>query len=92
MSYLITYRIQAEKDLTDIQTYYNEISPTLTKRFFEEFFETLQFIETEPKLFQARYRQIRIAPFYRFPYGIHYKEANNQITIFRVLHTKRYFK
>lgn len=92
MSYQLTYRFQAERDLVDIESYYNKISPVLTTRFFEEFFETLQFIEAEPKLFQTRYRKIRIAPLYRFPYGIHYKEADNQITIFRVLHTKRYFK
>lgn len=92
MSYQLTYTSKAENDLEDIESYYNQISPILTTRFFEEFFDTLQFIENEPKLFQVRYRKIRIAPLYHFPYGIHYKENNNQIVIFRVLHTKRYFK
>jgi plasmid stabilization system protein ParE len=92
MSYKLIYRNQAEADLIDIETYYNKISPTLTKHFFTEFFETLQFIEDEPKLFQVRYRKIKIAPLYRFPYGTHYQENNNQIVVFRVLHTKRYFK
>ncbi|MDB5156726.1 MAG: Plasmid stabilization system protein [Mucilaginibacter sp.] len=92
MSYTLTYRFEAEIDLIEIETYYNKISPELTKRFFAEFFETLKYIEQEPNLFQIRYRKIRIAPLYRFPYGIHYRETNKQIVIFRVLHTKRYFK
>ncbi len=92
MSYQLIFRQEAEKDLIDIETYYDNISITLTKRFFTEFFETLDFIEQEPQLFQVRYRQIRIAPLYQFPYGIHYKITKNKITIFRVLHTKRYFK
>ena len=92
MNYELVYRIKAENDLIDIETYYNKISPILSDRFFAEFFETLKFIEQEPKLFQERYRKIRIAPLYQFPYGIHYQENKNQIVIFRVLHTKRYFK
>jgi plasmid stabilization system protein ParE len=39
MSYQLTYRSKAENDLEDIQSYYNKISPALTARFFEEFFE-----------------------------------------------------
>jgi len=92
MSKLLIYRKEAETDLDDIQDYYNKISSQITDNFFIEFFETLSFIEQEPKLFQIRYRGIRIAPLYRFPYGIHYLEKENEVVIFRVLHTKRYFK
>jgi hypothetical protein len=52
----------------------------------------MDFIEDEPGLFQSRYQGIRIAPLYRFPYGIHYKQTGNKIIVYRVLHTKRYFK
>jgi plasmid stabilization system protein ParE len=92
MSFELIFRAEAEIDLADIQDYYNNILATITDNFFKEFFETLKFIEQEPKLFQERYRSIRIAPLYRFPYGIHYIEKNNKVIIFRVLHTKRYFK
>jgi plasmid stabilization system protein ParE len=92
MSKPLIYRREAEADLEDIQDYYNKISPQITTNFFTEFFETITFIEQEPKLFQIRYRGIRIAPLYRFPYGIHYLEKENEVVIFRVLHTKRYFK
>ena len=92
MSYQLIFRSEAERDLVDIEIYYDKISTLLTKRFFTEFFETLNFVEHEPQLFQVRYREIRIAPLYQFPYGIHYKADKNKITIFRVLHTKRYFK
>lgn len=92
MIYELIFRTEAENDLEDIQDYYNKISPSITDNFFAEFFETMDFIEDEPELFQVRYREIRIAPLQRFPYGIHYKETGNKIIIYRVLHTKRYFK
>jgi plasmid stabilization system protein ParE len=92
MIFELVFRIEAEKDLADIQDYYNKILPAITDKFFEEFFETMKFIESEPQLFQIRYRGIRIGPLYRFPYGIHYKETGNRIIVYRVLHTKRYFK
>lgn len=92
MTYKLIFRTEAENDLEDIQDYYNKINPSITDNFFVEFFETMDFIEAEPTLFQVRYRQIRIAPMYRFPYGIHYRENDREIIIYRVLHTKRYFK
>ena len=92
ISYELIYRVAAEKDLVDIESYYNKISPNLSNRFFTEFFETLRYIQQEPQLFQERYRKIRIAPLYQFPYGIHYQENKKQVITFRVLHTKRYFK
>jgi len=92
MSFELIFRKSAEIDLADIQNYYNKISPKITDNFFKELFSTFDYIQSEPKLFQVRYRGIRIAPLYQFPYGIHYIEKVNQIIIFRVLHTKRYFK
>ena len=92
MTFELRFRVEAETDLADIRDYYNNISPAITDNFFKEFFDTLSFIKQEPQLFQQRYRGIRIAPLYRFPYGIHYKEKSYHIVIYRVLHTKRYFK
>jgi plasmid stabilization system protein ParE len=92
MTYELIFRAKAEKDLEDIQDYYNKISTKITDNFFVEFFETMDFIEDEPELFQVRYRGIRIAPLYRFPYGIHYRQTGKKIIVYRVLHTKRYFK
>jgi plasmid stabilization system protein ParE len=92
MSFELIFRIEAEKDLADIQEYYSQISDKVTSNFFKEFFHTISFIEKEPQLFQVRYRGIRIAPMYQYPYGIHYIQKNDQVIVFRVLHTKRYFK
>jgi len=92
MNYKLVFRAEAEQDLVDIQDYYNKINPAITDNFFIEFFDTMDFIEDEPQLFQVRYRDMKIAPMYRFPYGIHYKQNGPEIIIYRVLHTKRYFR
>jgi hypothetical protein len=92
MNKRIIFRIEAENDLSEIEEYYNKISSIITDNFFAEFFETLDFIEQDANLFQIRYRNVRIAPLYRFPYGIHYRETSDVTIIYRVLHSKRYFK
>lgn len=92
MSLPLFFRREAEIDLTDIEDYYTEVSIKIRNGFFDEFFRTINFIEQNPKLYQVRYREIRIAPLYRFPYGIHYRITDEKVIIFRVLHTKRYFK
>ncbi len=51
MIFELIFRVEAEKDLEDIQDYYNKILPALTDRFFTEFFETMDFIQSEPQLF-----------------------------------------
>jgi hypothetical protein len=37
MIFEIVFRIEAEKDLEDIQDYYNKILPTITDKFFWSF-------------------------------------------------------
>jgi len=54
MSYVLRFRIEAEHDLEEIQDYYNKINLAITNNFFIEFFETMDFIEDEPKLYQVR--------------------------------------
>jgi hypothetical protein len=56
MSFKLIFRKTAEIDLADIQDYYNKVSPKITDNFFKEFFATLNCIESEPQLFQVRYR------------------------------------
>ncbi|TWR28341.1 type II toxin-antitoxin system RelE/ParE family toxin [Mucilaginibacter achroorhodeus] len=92
MKYFLKYRHEAEKDLEETKNYYADISQAVVENFFAEFFETVSFIQQEPTLFQIRYRKIRIAPMYRFPYGVHYIIKKDEIVILRVLHYKRYFK
>jgi hypothetical protein len=88
----ILVRAEARIDLLETKEYYDKISDDITTRFFSEFLETLSFIKSEPKLYQIRYRDIRIAPMHQFPFGIHYIEKGDQVIVLRVLHTKRYFK
>lgn len=85
-------RAEARIDLIETKEYYDKISENLTTNFFKEILETLDFVKSEPTLYQVRYRGIRIAPMHRFPFGVHYIENDDQIIVLRVLHTKRYFK
>jgi hypothetical protein len=55
MNFKLIFRKAAEIDLAGIQDYYNnKVSPKITDNFFKEFFATLNYIESEPQLFQVR--------------------------------------
>jgi plasmid stabilization system protein ParE len=92
MIFELVFRDAANWDLEDIQDYYNKISPAITDKFFIEFFKTMDLIQADPQLFQIRYKGVRMALLYRFPYGIHYKQIKNKLIVYRVLHTKRLFE
>lgn len=91
-NYEIYFRLETYLDLEEIESYYNQISFSLSRSFFGEFSKTLNFIENQTNIFQERYKTIRIAHLYKFPYGIHYKVTGNVITVYRILHFKRHFK
>ncbi|RYE27471.1 MAG: hypothetical protein EOP42_19205 [Sphingobacteriaceae bacterium] len=91
-NYVLIFREKAIVDLEEIEFYYDQISAKITNQFFAELRDSLNIIEHEPYLFQVRYKQIKIAPMQKFPYGIHYKILNDKISILRVLHFKRFYK
>ncbi|MEC4004151.1 type II toxin-antitoxin system RelE/ParE family toxin [Flavobacterium sp. SUN052] len=42
-----------------------------------------------PKAFQKKYKNVKVLFIHRFPYGIHYLESKNNITVIGVFHTSR---
>lgn len=72
--------------------YYGEISPELANRFQTDLSQKFQEVVANPNHYQQRYRSIRICFLSAFPFGIHFIVSGEIVKIFRVLHTKRYFK
>ena len=82
----------ADEDFDIGIKYYDEISSELADRFHKDFKKTIDIIESNPLLYQIRYRNIRIANFNNFPYSIHFIVKNELIFVLTILHQKRYFK
>lgn len=72
--------------------YYDKISADLSQRFYSEFWDTIETIKSNPLYYQKKYRDIRITFLRNFPFGVHYISNDIEITVFRILHTSRFFK
>ena len=78
-------------DLLEIVNWYNKIDKKLTKMFFQEFKNKVNYLTENPKSSEIKYDDIRIAYLIKFPYSIHYKydEIKNTLIIYSVFHNSR---
>ena len=79
-------------DYWDGFNFYHKISPHLSQKFYLDFWDSIAKIKANPKQYQERYRQIRIAFLNRFPFGIHYLLKDDRIIVLKILHTSRFLK
>lgn len=79
----------AQIDVQDISDYYKRISIKLRDKFLSDLRVYLENIQSNPKAFQLKYKEVRVVFFKRFPYGIFYKIYDNNIKVIAVVHTSR---
>lgn len=72
--------------------FYHKISPQLSQKFYQDFWDSIGKVKVNPMQFQERYRKIRIAFLNRFPFGIHYLIKDDRIIVLKILHTRRFLK
>jgi len=89
MSPGLIVRPEAELDIKDAYTWYEERMPGLGAQFLAAVDEAILLVSREPELFQKVYRSLRRALIHRFPYGIFYKFESNSIVVLAVMHTAR---
>ncbi len=89
MSYDLIIKPAAEKDLLEIAQWYEEKKEGLGIQFLDSVDEKVETIQTNPNLFQIRYKSIRLALVSRFPYLIHYFVEDQKIYVIAVLSASR---
>lgn len=92
MIYDLIFLKDSNHDFNDGIAYYEKISAELADKFHQELINKLEEIEQNPKHFQLRYRNIRIAHFDKFPFSIHFFIEEKRIYILKILHQKRFYK
>lgn len=92
MSFELKFLKDSTLDFHDGIAYYEKISTELADRFHLELINKLEEIEHNPKHFQLRYKNIRIAHFTKFPFSIHFIIEEDIIFILKILHQKRFYK
>lgn len=89
MSYSLIIRPDAEADLADARSWYEEQRDGLGDDFLLCVEETLGRIRRMPELYSVGYRGIRRALIRRFPYVVYYRFDGSMISVLAVMHGRR---
>ena len=81
---------QAEAELLDAISYYEECEPGLGEEFSLEVFSTVQNILSYPEAWPALGEDVRRCLVNRFPYGVLYSIEPDRIYLLAVMHLHRH--
>jgi toxin ParE1/3/4 len=87
--YKIHFIKEALFDIEDVVLWYEEQRIGLSYDFELCLEAGIDTILRNPTAFQKRYKNIKVRFISRFPFGIHYRVEENEITVIGVFHTSR---
>jgi toxin ParE1/3/4 len=92
MAHRLIIRAEAEADISDAATWYNNRQSGLGKEFLEQVEISLNRAKENPYLYQCLRRRpdVRRVLTHRFPYRIFFVLRPDAIMVFRVLHHLRH--
>jgi plasmid stabilization system protein ParE len=82
-------RPEAEAEVIETATWYEQKSQTLAARFVQEFRSTLAKVANNPLQYQIVEDDMRRAPVTGFPYGILYVVSDDEIVVLSCFHGRR---
>lgn len=85
----IRLRPQAEQDLADAATWYEEQRQGLGHEFLDEVLTMLSNIAKNPLIYPDVYRSIRRAVIQRFPFSVYFRVESATIVVVAVMHGSR---
>ena len=80
---------EAEMEMRESSKYYESQQNDLGKRFLNSIENAIKHIQINPKIFQKVRKNIRRCQTKVFPYGIIFREQDDQIEIIAIIHLKR---
>jgi len=89
MTRSLIIRPEAEAEVVDAATWYEQKSPTLAARFAAEFRTALAKIVDNPFQYQIVDVVMRRVPLAGFPYGLLYVASDDEIVILPCFHGRR---
>jgi plasmid stabilization system protein ParE len=85
----IRVRPEAEADIADAYSWYEESRPGLGEGFLEAVRESLRSVQTHSEGYAVVHADIRRVLLRRFPYGLFYYLARDEIVVLGCLHARR---
>ncbi len=89
MKYRVIIRPEAEDDLKEVFSWYEEKRKGLGYDFLLQVDAGIRFIERNPKIHQTEYKRARKHFTKRFPYKIIYLVEKDKIIVLAIAHGKR---
>ena len=89
MKWRVIIRERAEGDLREARDWYERQKTGLGQEFLTEIRITFQLLLDDPKRYPDYYRGFRRVLMRRFPYKLFYRLEEDQIMVFRILHSHR---
>ncbi len=89
MTLEVRVRPEAEEDIADAATWYEDQLPGLGQDFLDQVLEKLLSIAKQPEMFPVVYKDIRRALLNRFPFAIYYRKETDAIVVLAVIHGSR---
>ncbi|MBU0499114.1 MAG: type II toxin-antitoxin system RelE/ParE family toxin [Gammaproteobacteria bacterium] len=90
MRFDIHLRQEAEWDLEEDSTWYEEQRKGLGHEFLDAVLAKLDAVSENPKMFPLVHKDMRRAVINRFPFGIYYRIETETIIVFAVMHGSRH--
>jgi plasmid stabilization system protein ParE len=87
MAYSLAIAEAAEDDIRQAYLWYEEQKENLGSTFEKYIFKAVDSIRDNPLKIQVRYADTRVFFLKKFPFGIHFNVAGNDILIVAVFHT-----
>lgn len=90
MKYKIQIEPEAQLDIQEAITWYNEQQKGLCTKFYNEVKVYLKHLETNP-FFQTRYDDVRCLPLKKYPYTVHFtvNDTDKVVVVRAVFNTSR---
>lgn len=89
MTYQLVIKPGAERDIKETTNWYENKQEHLGLKYVEDLDQKLSKVQSNPLLYQVRYKSIRLALLDVFPETIHFSVEENTVYIHAVLGTAR---
>jgi len=89
MAYMLEFHPEAEAELDEALSWYQQKSLGLLQDFFDEYLNLENRLEKNPREFPLVLEDIRRANFYRFPYSLFFILEGKTIFVLAIFHQSR---
>ena len=90
MTHIVRLREEADQDLAEAATWYEQQRQGLGQKFLDEALAIFRAIAAQPMMYPVLHRSTRRALISRFPFGVYFRVVDTQIVVLAIMHGSRH--